>query len=129
VELTLETDPDMPPIVGSPEEIEELVGNLVSNAVKYTPAGGRVAACARLNGECAILRVSDTGIGIPAEDLPRLFNEFYRCTNARKSGIEGTGLGMTIVKAIADRHGADVRVDSKEGEGTSIEVRFPLVRA
>jgi signal transduction histidine kinase len=129
VELTLESDPDMPSIVGSPEEIEELVGNLVSNAVKYTPSGGRVVACARMNGECAILRVSDTGIGIPAEDLPRLFNEFHRCSNARKSGIEGTGLGMTIVRTIADRHGANVRVESEEGKGTNIEVRFPLVRA
>jgi len=129
VALAVECAADLPPLVGSPEDIEELVSNLVSNAVKYTPSGGSVTASAKLNGQGVLLRVSDTGIGIPAEDMPRLFNEFHRCTNVRQSGIEGTGLGMAIVKTIADRHRAEVRVESEEGKGTTVEVRFPLVRA
>jgi len=129
VALGVECAADLPPLVGSPEDIEELVSNLVSNAVKYTPSGGSVMASAKLNGQGVLLRVSDTGIGIPADDLPRLFNEFHRCTNVRQSGIEGTGLGMAIVKTIADRHHAEVRVESEEGKGTTIEVRFPLGRA
>jgi signal transduction histidine kinase len=129
VTLAADSAPDVPPLVGSPEDIEELVSNLVSNAVKYTPSGGRVVASARLNGQGVLLRVSDTGMGIPADDMPRLFNEFHRCANVRQSGIEGTGLGMAIVKTIADRHRAEVRVDSEEGKGTTVEVRFPLVRA
>jgi signal transduction histidine kinase len=128
VALAVECAADLPPLVGSPEDIEELVSNLVSNAVKYTPSGGSVTASAKLNGQGVLLRVSDTGIGIPADDLPRLFNEFHRCTNVRQSGIEGTGLGMAIVKTIADRHHAEVRVESEEGKGTTVEVRFPLGR-
>lgn len=128
VELVAEAEPALPPIVGSPEDVEELVSNLVSNAVKYTPRGGRVHASAKLNGEYVLLRVSDTGIGIPPEDMPRLFNEFHRCSNVRQSGIEGTGLGMAIVKTIADRHHAEIHVESKLGQGTTIEVRFPLAR-
>jgi signal transduction histidine kinase len=128
VGLAAETDPDMPPMVGSPEDIEELVCNLVSNAVKYTPRGGHVTASAKLNGESVLLRVSDTGIGIPAEEMPRLFNEFHRCANVRQSGIEGTGLGMAIVKTIADQHHAAIGVESEVGKGTTVEVRFPLTR-
>lgn len=129
VGLELAIDEDLTPIPGSPEDMEELIGNLVSNAIKYTPEGGRVVAEAAANGECVILRVSDTGIGIPEDELPRLFDEFHRCENARSSGIEGTGLGMAIVKTIADRHRAEVRVDTAEGKGTTIEVAFPYTRA
>jgi len=128
VTLMVESDPDVPALIGSPEEMEELVGNLVSNAVKYTPAGGSVSAAAMLNGECVLLRVTDTGIGIPADELPRLFGEFHRCANVRQSSIEGTGLGLAIVKTIADRHHAEVRVESEEGQGTTVEVRFPPAR-
>jgi signal transduction histidine kinase len=129
VDLVLEADPDLPPVTGNPDEVEELASNLVSNAIKYTPPGGRVVAEAACNGKYALLRVSDTGIGIPDDDLPRLFDEFHRCANARSSDIEGTGLGMAIVKTIADRHGAKINVESEEGSGTQVQVAFPLTRA
>jgi len=129
LELRVEIDSGVPPIVGSPEDIEELICNLASNAIKYTPPGGRVTASVTAAADEAVLRVTDTGIGIPKDDLPRLFDEFHRCPNARQSGIEGTGLGMAIVKTLADRHRAEVRVDSQEGKGTTVEVRFPIGQA
>ena len=125
VALTVDADPHLPAVGGNPEDIEELVGNLVSNAIKYTPSGGRVMAGVVANGEHVLVRVVDTGIGIPADEIPRLFDEFHRCKNARQSDIEGTGLGMAIVKTIADRHHAEVRVESRVGEGTTVEVAFP----
>lgn len=129
LELVTELDPEVLPVVGSPEDLEELVCNLVSNAIKYTPPGGRVVASVAADGEHAVVRVTDTGIGIPKDDLPKLFDEFHRCSNVRQSGIEGTGLGMAIVKTLADRHRAEVRVESEEGQGTTVEVRFPTGQA
>ena len=129
--LRLETDlaPGVPPLMGNPDEIEQLISNLIANAIKYTPSGGMVAASVQPAGAGVLLRVADTGIGIPKAELPRLFDEFHRCANARSSGIEGTGLGMAIVRAIADRHRAEVRVESEEGRGTVVEVAFPVAPA
>jgi signal transduction histidine kinase len=129
VTLRVETAADAPPIVGNPYEIEELVSNLISNAIKYTPHGGQVTASVAPREGAVVVRVADTGIGIPQDELPRLFDEFHRCANARRSDIEGTGLGMVIVKTIADRHRAAVDVQSEEGKGTAIEVSFPIGRA
>jgi len=129
VALGVEAEADAPAIVGNPHEIEELVSNLVSNAIKYTPHGGRVTASVEPQGEAVVVRVADTGIGIPQDELPRLFDEFHRCSNARRSDIEGTGLGMVIVKTIADRHRAAVHVASDEGKGTVVEVSFPVGQA
>ncbi len=129
VSLLLEAGSNIPLVGGNPEEIEELVSNLLSNALKYTPAGGTVTASVAPSGDRVVLRVADTGMGIPEDELPRLFQEFHRCANARRSGIEGTGLGMPIVKAIAERHRAQIHVESLEGEGTTVEVSFPAALA
>jgi signal transduction histidine kinase len=129
LELALELDPGVPPVAGSPEDIEELICNLISNAIKYTPSGGRVVASVSAALDRAIVRVTDTGIGIPKDDLPKLFDEFHRCSNVRQSAIEGTGLGMAIVKTLADRHRAELRVESEEGQGTTVEVAFPTGQA
>jgi signal transduction histidine kinase len=129
LQLVTELDPAVPPVAGSPEDLEELVCNLVSNAIKYTPSGGRVVASVSAAGDRAVVRVTDTGIGIPKDELPKLFQEFHRCSNVRQSGIEGTGLGMAIVKTLADRHRAEVRVESEEGRGTTVEVSFPTGQA
>ena len=129
VTLQVEAEGGGPAILGNPYEIEELVGNLVSNAIKYTSPGGLVTASVEPREDSVVLRVADTGIGIPREELPRLFDEFHRCSNARRSDIEGTGLGMVIVKTIADRHRAVVQVESEEGKGTVIGVSFPVGRA
>jgi signal transduction histidine kinase len=120
--LEWEVEPGLAPIVGDPESIAEMFENLISNAVKYTPPGGRIGVkVRRIAGEVEI-SVSDTGIGIREEDLPSIFEEFYRAENARGSGKEGTGLGLSIVQAIAKAHGGEVSVESKVGEGTTFRV-------
>jgi len=112
-------------VPGDAESLGELVENLVSNAVKYTPAGGQVRVELRpLEGQ-AELRVSDTGIGIPAEEMDRIFDEFYRASNAREARKEGTGLGLSIVKATVEGHGGQITVTSEVGAGTTFRVLLP----
>jgi len=125
VALTADVPPDLPRILGDAESMEQLVTNLVANAVKYTPKGGRVNVEAAARDKHIVLRVTDTGIGIPAEDLPSIFDEFYRAGNAREYQEQGTGLGLSIVKSIADMHAAEIRVQSEVGRGTTFEVTFP----
>ena len=101
---------------------------MVSNAVKYTPSGGRVSVhlyC--VQGE-ACLEVSDTGIGIPEESLPHLFEEFYRAPNAKVREKEGTGLGLAITKDWVTRYGGRIVVQSQVGEGTKFSVTWPTTK-
>jgi len=110
---------------GSERDLRLLVRNLVDNAVRYTAGGGRVDV--RLAGDDgdAVIRVSDTGLGIPSRDLPRIFERFYRVDRARSRETGGTGLGLSIVKHVAENHGGSVSVDSELGRGTTFEVRLP----
>jgi signal transduction histidine kinase len=121
---------DVPPDLGSfkadPAGLEQLIGNLVSNAIRYTPAGGRVDVRLAQAGDQLRFEVEDTGIGVAAEDLPRLFEEFYRAANAREFAVEGTGLGLSIVKAVAEEHGGSVSIESQPGHGTRVSVLLPL---
>ena len=99
------------------------VSNLVDNAVHFTPDGGRIAISLTTNQEEAKITVQDTGCGIAAEHLPRIFDRFYRADASRSS--EGTGLGLALVKSIADLHGGSVSVESEVGRGTLVTLRFP----
>ncbi len=112
-------------VVGDAEALTQLLENLVSNAIKYTPAGGEVRISVEDRTDQVRLCVSDTGIGIPQGESDEVFEEFYRATNARESGKDGTGLGLSIVKAIAQTHGGEVSFDSEEGAGTSFRVLLP----
>lgn len=106
--------------------LEDLFANLISNAVKYTPSGGRVKVFLGPEDEGRLrFEVSDTGIGIPDADIPKLFSEFFRTENAKRLVEEGTGLGLVIVKEILDRLGGKVQVESKEGEGTRMTCLLP----
>lgn len=105
-------------------EMEMLLGNLVSNAVKYNVAGGRVSVSAAPDGAGVKLSVADTGIGISEADKAKLFAEFSRIRNDRTRGIEGSGLGLSIVNRIAGLYGGKVEVASREGEGSTFEVRL-----
>lgn len=102
-----------------------IVSNLVSNAVKYTPAGS-VKVSLRQNQHWAILQVEDTGIGIPQDDISKLFTEFFRASNARSSKIKGTGVGLVGVKELVERFGGEMELASQENEGSVFTVRLPL---
>ncbi len=112
-------------VLGDPVAIRQLVANLVENGVRYTEPGGSVTARLRPRGGSVVLEVEDTGIGIAEEDLPRIFDEFYRGANAREFAAEGTGLGLAICKVIAERHGGTITVESRAGHGTCFAVTLP----
>jgi len=120
IELSLEAAPALM-IRAERDGLHALLRNLVDNAVRYTPPGGRVQVCTRAAAERAIVAVSDTGPGIPPEDRERVFDRFYRRSAAQEGG---TGLGLAIVKAVADRHGAPVRLGEAPGGGLRVEVSF-----
>lgn len=107
-----------------PADLDRIVVNLVGNAVKYTARGHVRVSLARADGSVR-LEVADTGIGIPREAMPHLFNEFYRAANAKAAGESGTGLGLAIVKLLVTRYGGEISVASQEGEGTTMTVTLP----
>ena len=116
---------NMPEISGLRDRIEQVIVNIVSNAVKYNQRGGRVDISGGEKGESVFLTVSDTGLGIPEEDLPRVFERFYRVDKARSRERGGTGLGLAIAREIIEFHGGNISIRSKEGRGTSITVTLP----
>ncbi|MGL4554185.1 MAG: sensor histidine kinase, partial [Gemmataceae bacterium] len=121
--VTVEVEASPVLVAGDAEALARVAGTLLSNAVAYNRAGGRVrVSLAREDGE-AVLRVEDTGVGIAAEHLPRLFERFYRADPARSGG--GTGLGLAICRAMAEAHGGRVTVTSDPGVGTAFTVRLP----
>jgi heavy metal sensor kinase len=111
---------------GDRARLKQIVVNLLDNAIKYTPRGGRVDVCVSARDGKAVLEVSDSGIGIPEECLPHVFERFYRVDKARSRELGGAGLGLSIVKSIATAHRGRVEVRSKEGEGSTFTVEFPL---
>lgn len=130
VTVTASFPAGLPPVSGQRDGLHTMLLNLLGNGIKYTPAGGSVTVSAELeaNGQAVWLRVSDTGVGIGPEDLPRLFDEFYRTTSARESQVHGSGLGLSIVKAIVQAHGGEVKVESELGHGSTFSVRLPTWR-
>ena len=102
-----------------------ILSNLVSNAVKYTHAG-RVSVVLRPTGDWAVLTVSDTGMGIPEAEIPSLFREFFRASNAKRQRIQGSGVGLAGVKQIVERFGGQMEFESRENEGSTFVVRLPL---
>jgi len=124
LDLSIRCEAGGPVVSMDPDDLRKLLGNLLENAVKYTPAGGAVRLLAERRGDRVFVECSDTGIGIPADALPRLFDEFYRAPNARESH-PGTGLGLSLVKRIVDLYHGEVRVDSEIGRGTTFTVILP----
>jgi len=114
-------------VSGDSAQLDRLVMNLLSNAVKFTPEGGSVSVGTGCDGGLAVLRVSDTGIGIPERDHHELFTRFFRASNAVEESIPGTGLGLAIVRTILANHHGDLDVISLEGKGTTVTVRIPLL--
>jgi len=112
-------------VVANPESLEQVVTNLVANAINYTPRWGSVQVRLGLLADGIELLVADTGIGIAPDDLPKIFNEFYRAPNARTYSEEGTGLGLSIVRSVIDAIGGDIQVESTVGQGTTFRIRLP----
>jgi signal transduction histidine kinase len=112
-------------ILGNQVSIIEMTTNLLLNAIKYTPQAGSIKVAAKDDGDNVLVEISDTGIGIPQEELPKVFDEFYRATNARKVEEDGTGLGLSISKQIVERHGGRIWVQSNEGPGTTFRFTLP----
>lgn len=112
-------------VVGDPERLQQVIYNLIHNAIKYTPDEGQVRVTVQGNGDYAHLAVEDSGYGIPPADLPYIFDKFYRVPSHQAQGIEGTGLGLAIVKAIIDQHQGHVQVKSESGRGTTFLVELP----
>lgn len=113
-------------VAGDADRLKQLVLNLVENAIKYTPASGRISVAIRRVGARAEIELRDTGIGIPAADLPRVFERFYRADPARTRDEGGTGLGLSIALWIARQHGGDITLASDPGHGTIATVRLPV---
>jgi two-component system, sensor histidine kinase and response regulator len=116
---------DCPAILADPGHIKQLWTNLVSNAIKYTPEGGKVRICLRVKDGVIVGDVEDTGIGIGPEDLPRLFEEFFRTEKAKAFAQYGTGLGLSIVRQIVSECGGDIGVKSEVSKGTRFTFRLP----
>ena len=122
---SVDTD-HVPTVPGDRARLAQLANNLLSNAIKFTPDGGRVEVRGHENRSNAVIEIRDSGIGIPADEIPRLFSRFYRATSATEHAISGTGLGLAIVKSIADAHHGAIEVDSSPGVGTTMRVLLPL---
>jgi signal transduction histidine kinase len=119
--------PGSPVVVrGDEKRLKQLLVNLLDNAIKYTPAGGAARLSISIEEPSAVIEVTDTGRGIPANALPHVFDRFYRQTDPRDSRVTGFGLGLAISKWITDAHGGSIEADSQEGQGSRFTVRLPL---
>ncbi len=112
-------------IMGNRINIEEVVSNLISNAIRYTPAGGKIEVWADGTSDFTRIHVADTGLGIPADALGNIFERFYRVKNEKTRYINGTGLGLAIVKSIVESHHGTIHVDSVVDQGTEFTISLP----
>lgn len=117
---------DIPEFYGDRDKLEQVLYNIISNSIKYTPNGGKIVVKAGKVYHEIHIEVQDTGIGIPEKDLSRIFERFYRVDKARSRELGGTGLGLAISKSIVDSHGGQISIKSKQGEGTSVLISLPI---
>jgi two-component system sensor histidine kinase BaeS len=125
VRLRAEVDGD-PQAAVDPVRLRQLVGNLLSNAIRHTPAGGTVTVSAAVDRDALLIAVRDTGVGIAPADLPRVFDRFWRADTSRSRATGGSGLGLAIARKLAEAHGGELTVASQLGVGTTFTVRLPL---
>ncbi len=129
VHLKLELPPDLPLIQADRRSMEEIFTNLLSNAINYSPDGGDVTVATLSHGDYLEVLVRDQGIGIEAEELPKVFDKFYRVKSPKTRQIVGTGLGLSLVKGLVEAHRGSVTVESQAGKGTTFRVFFPVYPA
>jgi len=126
VELVVDAAPDLPPVAADVDRLNQVLGNLLSNALRHTPAGGRITLAARREGDYVRLTVQDSGSGIPPEDLPYVFERFYRADKARQREQGGSGLGLAIVRSLVESHGGHIWAESTPGEGAAFHFTLPI---
>jgi two-component system, OmpR family, phosphate regulon sensor histidine kinase PhoR len=124
-DLTVDLQPDLPDVLADRDRLAQVLINLLDNAIKFTPEGGRIALSAVNSGGRVVLAVRDTGIGIPAGDLARIFERFYRVARSRDRREGGTGLGLAIAKHLTQAMGGTIEVESAVGSGTTFRIAFP----
>jgi signal transduction histidine kinase len=125
IHLSLEAPQELPPVMGSRGALEEVLDNLIANAIKYNKQGGWVKVRLLEQKQEILVEVADNGIGIPQEHLPRIFDEFYRVDGRRNAPIKGAGLGLAVVKKLVETHGGSIVVESRFGEGTLFRISLP----
>jgi two-component system sensor histidine kinase BaeS len=127
--ITLDVDAvaDLPLVHIDPERLAQVLGNLVGNALRYTPEGGRITLAARQQADAILLAVRDTGVGIDPADLPHIFDRFYRGDDARESNEGESGLGLAIAKSLVEAHGGSISVASIPGEGSAFTITLPII--
>jgi signal transduction histidine kinase len=126
-QIRMETRKDRPvPITGDEARLRQVFFNVLDNAIKYTPAGGKVDVRVEQSDHTALVTLRDTGIGIGPEHLPRVFDRFYRIDKSRSREQGGTGLGLSIAKTIVSAHGGQIDLASVPGQGTTCTIRLPL---
>jgi two-component system phosphate regulon sensor histidine kinase PhoR len=116
--------PTLPEVMADEARVEQILVNIIHNAIKFTPSGGRISISAKARDNDILVSVSDTGVGIPADDLPRIFERFYKADKSRSGG--GTGLGLAIAKHIVEAHGGRIWAESVEGRGSTFNFTLPL---
>jgi signal transduction histidine kinase len=126
LKLIFEPDAELPLIRAEQSQIARMITNLVSNAIRYTPQGQVVLQTSGANNKVCLV-VQDTGVGIEPQDLPHVFERFYRGRNVRQTGIPGTGLGLAIVKEIVNLHDGKIEIESAMGEGTTFRIWLPVM--
>ncbi|MFO7560489.1 MAG: response regulator [Desulfobacterales bacterium] len=126
ISLELDTLPDLPPVLANKSNMEEVFSNLITNAIHYTPENGKISILAVALKTHLCVSISDTGFGISSEDLPKIFERFYRVKNEKTRHITGTGLGLPIVKSILEAHNGKIRVESELNKGSTFYVYLPL---
>jgi signal transduction histidine kinase len=125
IELVAEVE-ETPSMLGDRSRLSQVLDNLISNALKFTPRSGRVSVRVSMAGHEVVVEIQDTGVGIPSAEQDRLFERFFRSSTASEQAIPGTGLGLTIAKAIVERHEGSIAIESTEGVGTTVSVRLPV---
>jgi signal transduction histidine kinase len=125
VALRAELDPQLPMLELDPDRMQQTIGILISNALRYTPPQGSITVTAQFDRACVMIGVADTGSGITPEDVSHVFDRFYRSDKSRARESGGTGLGLAIAKSIAEAHGGSIAVQSEPGRGTDFQVTLP----
>lgn len=125
VELLATYEEELPAVHADPERVTQLLSNLVGNALKFTPAGGRVEVRVQPYGEGALVSVIDNGEGIPDDQLPRVFDRFFQVSNSRMGARHGAGLGLPIARGIVEAHGGTIWIESAQGRGTTVRFTLP----